>query len=114
MREKKREIVFGLILLDQFSKFIFLKQGFAFFNQGVSFGFLALLPLIALVFHFPKFWGLWLMAAGGVANLIDRLIYGAVVDFISLPWLPAFNLADIVICLGVVWFFIDLGKSKTV
>lgn len=46
-----------------------------------------------------------LIFGGAVGNLIDRIRFGAVVDFLdfhigSLHW-PAFNVADICICLGV-------------
>lgn len=49
--------------------------------------------------------GLGLVLGGAVGNLIDRLLYGAVVDFVLLhagrwQW-PAFNLADSAITLGV-------------
>ncbi|MGH7821051.1 MAG: signal peptidase II, partial [Candidatus Binatia bacterium] len=43
---------------------------------------------------------------GAVGNLIDRLAYGEVVDFIDVYWRqyhwPAFNLADSAITLAVV------------
>lgn len=50
--------------------------------------------------------GLGLVLGGAVGNLIDRLLYGAVVDFVLLHagrfhW-PAFNLADSAITLGVI------------
>jgi signal peptidase II len=50
--------------------------------------------------------GLGLVLGGALGNLIDRLLYGAVVDFILLHagrwhW-PAFNLADSAITLGVI------------
>jgi len=50
----------------------------------------------------------WLgMIGGGVAgNLLDRLRWGAVVDFIDLGFWPAFNLADVaLVCgvMGMVW-----------
>ena len=50
----------------------------------------------------PARGGLLLIAAGGVGNLLDRLIYGYVVDFIELQFVtfPIFNLADVAICLG--------------
>lgn len=46
-----------------------------------------------------------LVIGGALGNLIDRIAYGAVVDFLyfhigHLGW-PAFNLADSAICLGV-------------
>jgi signal peptidase II len=49
--------------------------------------------------------GLGLVLGGAVGNLMDRLLYGAVVDFVLLhagqwQW-PAFNLADSAITLGV-------------
>lgn len=46
-----------------------------------------------------------LIIAGAIGNIFDRIRYGAVIDFLdfyigSYHW-PAFNLADIYICLGV-------------
>jgi len=47
-----------------------------------------------------------LILAGAVGNLIDRLRYGHVVDFIHLHWqgwyYPAFNVADSAITIGAV------------
>ena len=45
-----------------------------------------------------------LVVGGAVGNLIDRLVRGAVVDFVDLyyqswHW-PAFNVADVAICVG--------------
>ena len=50
--------------------------------------------------------GLGLVLGGAVGNLVDRLVYGAVVDFVLLHagswhW-PAFNVADSAITLGVI------------
>lgn len=43
---------------------------------------------------------------GGVSNVVDRLLYGGVIDYISLaPWLrnfPVFNIADMLISISVV------------
>ena len=46
-----------------------------------------------------------LVLAGAVGNLIDRLLYGEVIDFLefyysSFYW-PAFNIADSAICIGI-------------
>ena len=46
-----------------------------------------------------------LVLAGAVGNLIDRLVYGEVIDFLefyhaSFYW-PAFNIADSAICIGI-------------
>ncbi len=47
------------------------------------------------------------IVAGSVGNLIDRLFYHGVIDFIRLSWgqftWPIFNIADCCIVLGVFW-----------
>lgn len=47
-----------------------------------------------------------LVLGGAIGNLIDRLLFGAVVDFVLLYWRqyhwPAFNLADSCISVGAV------------
>lgn len=62
-----------------------------------------------------------LIAAGAVGNLIDRIRFGAVVDFLdfyvgSYHW-PAFNVADSAICVGVGLLFvmnvIEMKKEKS-
>jgi signal peptidase II len=49
--------------------------------------------------------------AGAVGNLIDRIAYGAVIDFLDLHYLdfhwPAFNVADIAITLGAGLLILD-------
>ncbi len=41
-----------------------------------------------------------LIAAGGIGNLIDRVINGYVVDFLDFRIWPIFNAADISVCVG--------------
>lgn len=52
-----------------------------------------------------------LLLAGAIGNVIDRMTYGAVVDFIDVHYLdwhwPAFNIADSAITLGVVLLIFD-------
>ncbi|HEX6781375.1 MAG TPA: signal peptidase II [Solirubrobacterales bacterium] len=88
-------------------------------NTGVAFGLaggagaglvlvtLAALALIAYVFgRDPERPGMWiavgLLAGGALGNLIDRIAAGEVTDYIDLGSWPPFNLADVVITLGVV------------
>jgi len=52
--------------------------------------------------------------AGSISNLIDRVIYGGVIDFIilsygSLSW-PVFNVADAMIVLGVILLLLKYEK----
>lgn len=42
---------------------------------------------------------------GALSNLYDRLTYGFVIDWGYLgPWWPIFNLADIMIAVGIAWW----------
>ena len=52
-----------------------------------------------------------LILGGAVGNVIDRVVYGHVIDFLDLflgnwHW-PAFNVADSAICTGAVLFVLD-------
>ncbi|WP_227028668.1 signal peptidase II [Candidatus Endolissoclinum faulkneri] len=55
------------------------------------------------------------VTGGGIGNAIDRLLYGAVLDFIDVHYRewhwPAFNIADCAITLGVVLLMIDSVKT---
>jgi signal peptidase II len=56
-----------------------------------------------------------LILSGAVGNLIDRLRYGEVVDFLdfhlsSYHW-PAFNVADSAICIGIGLMALELFKG---
>jgi signal peptidase II len=42
-----------------------------------------------------------LLLGGAAGNLVDRVVEGAVTDFIDLPAWPAFNVADTAITVGV-------------
>ncbi|MEM3126518.1 MAG: signal peptidase II [Candidatus Woesearchaeota archaeon] len=43
-----------------------------------------------------------LIFGGAIGNLIDRIIYGYVVDFISFSFWPSFNIADSAITIGAI------------
>jgi len=123
VRERKREIVIlSLLFVDQLTKFLAVREGLAVFNKGVALG----IPIssffsVTLIFVLILFWrqslsfsfGFWLVLVGGVSNLLDRLFYGAVIDFVAFPFIPLFNnLADCFITLGILLVFIDLFCSK--
>lgn len=57
-----------------------------------------------------------LIIAGAVGNVMDRIYYGYVIDFIdvyygSYHW-PAFNVADSAICIGAALLIMDSFRSK--
>ena len=60
---------------------------------------------------------LTLVLGGALGNVIDRLRFGAVVDFIQWHvagyYWPAFNLADSAICLGAALLLLDQLRGKT-
>jgi len=56
-------------------------------------------------------WALALILGGAIGNVIDRIVYGHVIDFLDVfiggwHW-PAFNIADSAICVGAVLFVLD-------
>ena len=65
------------------------------------------------------FMGLGCVTGGALGNLIDRLMQGAVRDFVDLHWLdqahwPTFNIADTGICIGVailIWESLRSGRQ---
>lgn len=92
------------------------------FNRGISWSlfdsqdsliFLLVSGIIALVivsFVFNTYhqyqqqkslYGASLVLAGAISNFADRIIYGGVVDFISIGSWPLFNIADALICCGL-------------
>jgi signal peptidase II len=59
--------------------------------------------------------GLALILGGAVGNLLDRVRFGYVVDFLDFAisghhW-PAFNVADSAICIGVALLFLDMLRN---
>ena len=107
-------------------------------NTGAAFSFLSdaggmqrwLFTFIAIV---ASVWIVWLLQrhraqplfalalsmilGGALGNLIDRIAYGHVVDFLQFHWeehyFPAFNLADSSITCGAFLLIIDSFRGKT-
>ena len=103
------------------------------YNKGAAFSFLsdqggwqryfftgiALAAAIYIIYLLKKHagqrmfcWALALILGGAIGNVIDRLLYGHVVDFLDFHWtgwghFPAFNIADSAICIGAALFIID-------
>ena len=105
-------------------------------NKGMAFGMLAnqrwifialtssvILALVIAVFKLKNQSRLFYISAalligGGIGNLIDRILYGYVVDYIALSFFPPVcNFADYCVTAGVIiflvylFFFTDFLKS---
>lgn len=51
-----------------------------------------------------------LIILGGLSNLLDRYLYGYIVDFINFPYFSIFNIADIMIVGGAILFILHLSR----
>lgn len=93
--------------------------------QRWFFTLLALVVSVALIIWMKKLKSharleaaaLALILGGALGNLIDRVLFGYVVDFLdvyvgSYHW-PAFNVADSAICIGAVLLIFDSFRSKS-
>jgi len=96
------------------------------YNSGTAFGLFSNIPslliatvTLAIAIALLRAW--WhdrtptgptaLIIAGAIANTIDRLEAGSVVDMLHTGWWPTFNIADIFITTGVAWWAITTTKS---
>jgi len=127
-------IALTVIALDQITKYLIVSslsqyatiEVFPFLNivnirntgaafgmfRGLGSGFFILISAAAIIFvtilmmkNAYNLFGLSLILGGAVGNLIDRLVYGKVVDFIDVfvgnfHW-PAFNVADSSLTVGI-------------
>lgn len=105
-------------------------------NDGAAFGILddnrwvfmtaTLIFLIAGIIYFirlkenERFLGyiIMLVISGGVGNMIDRVVSGEVVDFITFGFIdfPSFNIADCCVVIGcilwILYILFDITKGK--
>jgi signal peptidase II len=115
-----------LLLFNPGAAFSFLAQGSGW--QRWFFTILGLAACVYIVWLLRKNQNdkllcvaLSLILGGALGNVLDRIMYGAVVDFIDLHYVnwhwPAFNIADSAICIGaalIIWGELrkSFGKSS--
>ena len=89
-------------------------------NKGISFGFSGyflvgmafLVLLMVLIMSFKRHdIGLMIVAAGGLINFVDRIMFGYVRDYWSFGFVYN-NLADWIIVVGVLYSLMALWKRK--
>ena len=123
-------IIFGILalLIDRITKLGIIVSGREFLkNPGIAFGmadnvpgilfFLIALGLVALIYFGKNLdlskktnqIALGLIFGGGISNILDRIFYGYVIDFIDIFSISTFNFADLmiisgsIILIGYIW-----------
>ena len=107
-------LIFSILILDQGTKYFFGGQ----LNQGVSFSFLQISPIILVVMQLVLLFLVarvmrsnicaGLILGGGISNLVDRVLFGGVRDWMTLPVIGLRNnLADWAIVFGLLWYTIS-------
>jgi lipoprotein signal peptidase len=102
-------IVFILILLQIIEWAVFRNFSFS-LNAKAIFGSVSvprILILSTCLVFFVLFltvkkyqFGFGLLLVGSLSNLLDRIFYGGVLDYLKVPYIPTFNFADITITIG--------------
>ena len=96
-------------------------------NTGVTWGLLKGYPLIPIIVSFIVIGAIvyyqktlshvhkiiaGLVLGAALGNLLDRLLYGAVIDWIDFGWWPVFNVADSAIVIAMIWIVWDSFSEK--
>lgn len=132
-------IFLGIIIIDIVSKIILQNANYSIipnffeiktmYNTGIAFSFLTgysfiLIFLITAVLCYVSY--LWYKASsehykialtivfsGGLANLLERIFFGRITDFIAFSFWPAFNVADSAVSIGIIYLLIlSIKKEK--
>jgi len=107
------------------------------FNRGISWGmfdsksslvfffvsfFIFLITVVVALYAYQRYKqghmiiGEVLVVAGSLSNIVDRIVYGGVIDFISLSYgayaWPVFNIADVCIVVGAFVMMLGIWSKK--
>lgn len=124
-------IVIAIIVIDQISKIIIQKVGninieqntYSISEEDPNSGMMYIVTNLIIIVIITRFMlsqnqfidkvlkvFLSFIIAGGISNLIDRIVRGYVLEWINISkidWLPMFNIADILVLVG--WILV-VGK----
>jgi len=86
-------------------------------GAGVILGLFALVVCAYIICNYSRFVRkeqaiAGLVFAGAAGNLIDRIWYGSVIDFVDVRVWPVFNVADAAITIAIVLLLIDALRQK--
>ncbi len=116
----------SLLIIDQILKILSIKNTFpemggflvSFCNPNLAwnipvneiFFWIAWIIIVFLIiYNLKKSFNIFLLIVlfGAISNIIDRILGGCVIDYINIPYFPAFNLADVMITGGIILFLIQ-------
>ena len=111
-----------IIILDRVAKLIFFDNSSL--NKGAAFSILPgfnwlfiLVALIVIVYIFikrneePYQIGMGFLLGGTIGNLIDRIFYDGVIDFISFLSIPKFNISDVSNIIGALLIIYMMNQN---
>lgn len=99
-------------------------------NKGAAFGIfksqisafiiLSIIAIFLIAYYFPRLnkkailakLGLALILGGAASNLIDRIRFGYVIDFLDFRIWPVFNIADSALTVGAILVIAQLVRKK--
>ncbi|MAF50998.1 MAG: hypothetical protein CMH64_02800 [Nanoarchaeota archaeon] len=115
-------IAFLVIIIDRITKFIFFESSSI--NKGAAFSILqgytwlfilaaVIVTIIIIMSRNEKQYqlGMGFLLGGTIGNLIDRLVYSGVIDFIKISIIPSFNVADFSNVLGALLIIYKMYKE---
>ncbi len=109
-------------IIDDFLYLTYSKNigvAFSFFSGAKLFIILSTILILVMIIYYilnnklskMEYYGFFFIIGGAIGNLIDRIIYGYVIDFIDIYIFnydyPIFNIADIAVVSGVILLIIN-------
>ena len=118
----------SIIIIPKFFKLYYLRNDGAAFSSFSGMKYLLIAISVIVFIYLIKYINkndiknkleiisLGLILGGLFGNLIDRVIYGEVIDYLSFTFFgysfAVFNIADIGICVGVILFIISILRNN--
>jgi len=113
-------------MLEEILKFNFKANYYMAFSlplSGLWLNAVILLIVLLLIYYLAWAWqgerraiavSLFAIIMGAASNLFDRLKYGYVVDYLDLKYFTVFNLADMIIVMGMAALLFRINKKEAV
>lgn len=117
-------LIYGLILLIilQIINFFIYRNLFFSLNPNFIFGLargnilaiiisVVILTFVLILLNKYHSLGFPLVIGGLVSNIFDRIFYGGTIDYLSFWLIPTFNLADILIIVGIILIVLKIIRT---